>query len=156
MFKFLTVGIPLTCMLALVGCSTSTEAPSLDSSNEEESSKVQQEAIEQQPAVEQRSTVEQKIKCEEFGEENYQNMYMDDGWIEFEYYYSPVLDTCILQREEFGPDPDMYVWKLYDMFTKEIILYYATFDGIGCMSAQECVDSLDKYNAKKKEILDMR
>lgn len=100
-------------------------------------------------------SVEEKIRCEEFGKENYKDMYMDDGWITFEYYYSPVLETCVLQREEMGPEPHMLVFKLYDMFTKEILLYYATFEGIGCAMAKECVDSLNEYTERKEELLGM-
>ena len=87
-----------------------------------------EESINNEIQVVQKSTVQDKIKCEEFGKENFKDMYMDDGYIVFEYYYSPKLDTCVLQREEAGPDPGMFVYKLYDMFTKEILLYHATFD----------------------------
>jgi hypothetical protein len=147
MNKSLITGISLICLFGLLGCSSPN-----NSVTDIQISK-QKEVFTQAPTIQHASTVDQKIKCEEFGKETYKNMYMDDGWIEFEFYYSPILDTCILQREEFGPKPDMYVWKLYDMFTKEILLYYATFEGIGCSAAQECVDSIEQYKFKKDKML---
>ena len=99
------------------------------------------------------STVEEKIKCVEYGKANYQDKQFDDGYIEFEYYYSPVLDTCVLQREEFGPEATQYVYKLYDMFTKGILLHYSTFEGIGCSFADKCVKTMTEYNAMKNELL---
>lgn len=99
------------------------------------------------------STVDQQVKCAEFGTQNYKNSYMDDGYIKFEYHYSPSMDTCILQREEFGPDPNMYVYKLYNMFTKELLLYYATFDGLGCSSAKTCVKTMEEFNDRKADLL---
>lgn len=104
------------------------------------------------PVVQKDSTVEQQIKCADYGKENYKDQDFDNGYIKFSYYYSPKLDTCILQREEFGPEPTQYVYKLYETISKKLLLHYATFEGIGCAAAEKCVHSLDDYN-KEKDLL---
>jgi len=105
------------------------------------------------------SSVEMKIKCKEHGSENYQDMFFDDGSIEFEFFYSPSLDTCVLQREEFGPGA-AYAIMLYDLFTKEMMLHYSTSnDPVKCTMAQaldhevNCVASLEDFREMKRTIL---
>ena len=91
--------------ILLSACTTNEKIEGLEK-------QVQELEQQQQPKA---STVEMKIKCQEYGEEKYQDMNFDDGYSEFRFYYSPVLDTCVGEREDFGPEA-MLKYGMFDMF----------------------------------------
>lgn len=153
----LVLGVSL--LVSSCGGVVQTDKALDDMQNKIEKLEQQNKALEEKvqpvptPTAPKTSNVEMKMQCQEYGEENYQDKYFDDGFIVFNYYYSSSLDTCILERNEMGPEPDQIVFKLYDMFTKEILLHAATFEAIGCAVAKECVETMEEYNARKVEIL---
>ncbi|MDD5026067.1 MAG: hypothetical protein PHH13_01680 [Candidatus Peribacteraceae bacterium] len=112
-----------------------------------------------QPSNHEPSAVDSKMKCEQFGQQEYEDTHFDDGSIEFEFYYSPTLDTCILQREEYGPGT-AYAIMLYDMFTKNMLIhYYNGGEGMKCAAAKAmgqdvvCAKTLEEFNQGKKYLL---
>lgn len=115
--------------------------------------------ISAQPSNLEPSAVDNKIKCEQYGQQEYEDTHFDDGSIEFEFYYSPTLDTCLLQREEYGPGT-AYAIMLYDMFTKNMLVhYYNGGEGMKCAAAKAmgqdvlCAKSLEEFNQAKKYLL---
>lgn len=115
--------------------------------------------ISAQPSDQEPSAVDSKIKCEQYGKQEYQDTYFDDGSIEFEFYFSPTLDTCLLQREEYGPGT-AYAIMLYEMFTKNMLIhYYSGGEGMKCAAAKAmgqdvvCAKSLEEFNQGKKYLL---
>lgn len=110
----------------------------------------------------QRSIVDSQIKCAQYGQQNYKDTYFDDGSIEFEFYYSPSLDTCLLQREEYGPGTAFAI-MIYNMFTKEMRVHYykgsGEGEGVKCTAAKAmghdviCATSLEEFNQAKAYLL---
>ena len=108
------------------------------------------------------SAVDMRIKCAQYGQQNYEDTYFDDGSIEFEFYYSPSLDTCLLQREEYGPGTAFAI-MMYNMFTKEMRVHYykgnGEGEGVKCTAAKAmghdviCATSLEEFNQAKTYLL---
>lgn len=110
----------------------------------------------------QTSDVDKSIKCTQYGKQNYEDTYFDDGSIEFEFFYSPSLDTCLLQREEYGPGTAFAI-MIYNMFTKEMRVHYykgsGEGEGVKCTAAKAmghdviCAASLEAFNRAKAYLL---
>jgi len=105
------------------------------------------------------SSIDMKIKCQQQGRKQYQDTFFDDGSIEFEFYYSSELDTCLLEREEFGPGT-AYAIMFYDLFTKNLLVsYYNGGESMKCTAARAlgqdalCVDTISEFNDAKTYLL---
>lgn len=97
------------------------------------------------------STLEMKMKCQEYGEENYQFMSFDDGYSDFTFFYSPVLDTCVGEREDFGPGV-MIKYELFDMFGAGTTKWLAGYRYASWCEGEDCL-TLEEYRRKKSELL---
>jgi len=128
--------------LLLTACGTNEKVEKLE--------KQVQEFEQQLPS--RASTVETKIKCQKYGEENYQFMNFDDGFSDFTFYYSPVLDTCVGEREDFGPGV-MHKFGMFDMFKSGIGSWI--FDYTSWCEGEDCL-TLQEYQKKKSKLLGER
>ena len=134
----------ILAFVALAGCNSSQE---MNNSPPVELQETIEEKV--QPTV---SKAEMNIKCREVGEAEFQDMYFDDGYIAFKFYYSPSLDTCLVEREESGPGPIDVVFKIHDIFGANRSMPLARFSLASCSVDDDCV-TLQEYNQQKEELL---
>ncbi|MDO8468511.1 MAG: hypothetical protein Q7S29_02015 [Candidatus Peribacter sp.] len=113
--------------------------------------KVVQEAIPNSDTA-----VGKNIECQTAGRQKFQDKLFADGDIRYVFFYSPSLDTCLLERKDSGPG-DAFAAKLYNMFTNEMLVHYSTGGTDFCEGAKatgvapraECTTSMEEFNTWK-------
>tara|TARA_Y100000310_G_scaffold335132_1_gene416428 strand:- start:335 stop:784 length:450 start_codon:yes stop_codon:yes gene_type:complete len=134
----------------LAGCNT-TQQEEVERMQMKIDELEQQQAEPEPPIQRKTSNVDQKIKCIEYGEENYHFMDLDDGYIDFSFYYSPILDTCVGEREEFGPK-GMIKFGLFDMFKSGIGSWLLDYEYTSWCEGEDCLTQ-NEYREKKSKLL---